>query len=38
VLSGLARRAPGGRNLTLHAIESPESLASGRAAAGIASS
>jgi [acyl-carrier-protein] S-malonyltransferase len=27
VLSGLARRAPGGRELTLAAIESPESLA-----------
>jgi [acyl-carrier-protein] S-malonyltransferase len=37
VLSGLARRAPGGRDLALHAIESPESLAAARAAAGIAS-
>ena len=26
VLTGLARRAPGGRDLVLHAIESPESL------------
>jgi malonyl CoA-acyl carrier protein transacylase len=26
VLMGLARRAPGGRDLTLAAIESPESL------------
>lgn len=34
VLSGLARRAPGGRDLRLHAIESPESLAAARAAAG----
>ena len=38
VLSGLARRAPGGRDLALHAIESPESLAAARAAAGNASS
>lgn len=34
VLSGLARRAPGGRDLTLQAIESPETLAAARAAAG----
>ncbi len=34
VLSGLARRAPGGRDLALHAIESPETLAAARAAAG----
>jgi [acyl-carrier-protein] S-malonyltransferase len=27
VLTGLARRAPGGRELELHAVESPESLA-----------
>jgi [acyl-carrier-protein] S-malonyltransferase len=34
VLTGLARRAPGGRQLALHAVESPESLAAARAAAG----
>lgn len=33
VLSGLARRAPGGRELTLAAIESPETLAAAMAAA-----
>jgi [acyl-carrier-protein] S-malonyltransferase len=33
VLSGLARRAPGGRELALAAIESPETLASALAAA-----
>ena len=33
VLTGLARRAPGGRELVLHAIESPESLAAALAAA-----
>jgi [acyl-carrier-protein] S-malonyltransferase len=33
VLSGLARRAPGGRELTLAAIESPETLAAALAAA-----
>ena len=33
VLTGLARRAPGGRDLVLHAIESPESLAAALAAA-----
>jgi [acyl-carrier-protein] S-malonyltransferase len=33
VLSGLARRAPGGRELALAAIESPESLAAALAAA-----
>jgi [acyl-carrier-protein] S-malonyltransferase len=37
VLSGLARRAPGGRDLALHAIESPESLAAALAAGGNAS-
>ena len=36
VLSGLARRAPGGRDLALHAIESPESLTAALAAAGNA--
>jgi [acyl-carrier-protein] S-malonyltransferase len=34
VLMGLARRAPGGRELALHAIESPETLAAALAAAG----
>jgi len=34
VLTGLARRAPGGRELVLHAIESPESLAAALEAAG----
>lgn len=34
VLTGLARRAPGGRELALHAIESPETLAAARVAAG----
>ncbi len=38
VLSGLARRAPGGRELALHAIESPETLAAARAAAGSGTS
>ena len=33
VLSGLAKRAPGGRELTLAAIESPETLAAALAAA-----
>jgi [acyl-carrier-protein] S-malonyltransferase len=33
VLAGLARRAPGGRNLEVHAVESPETLAAARAAA-----
>lgn len=33
VLTGLARRAPGGRELVLQAIESPESLAAALAAA-----
>ncbi|HEU5467786.1 MAG TPA: ACP S-malonyltransferase [Steroidobacteraceae bacterium] len=33
VLTGLARRAPGGRDLELHAIESPETLAAALAAA-----
>ncbi len=33
VLTGLARRAPGGRELDLHAVESPESLAAAIAAA-----
>ena len=33
VLTGLARRAPGGRDLVLHAIESPESLTVALAAA-----
>ncbi len=32
VLTGLARRAPGGRDLDLHAIESPESLEAALAA------
>jgi [acyl-carrier-protein] S-malonyltransferase len=34
VLSGLARRAPGGRDLALHALESPETLEAARAATG----
>jgi [acyl-carrier-protein] S-malonyltransferase len=34
VLTGLARRAPGGRDLALHAIESPETLAAACAATG----
>ncbi len=34
VLMGLARRAPGGRDLLLHAIESPEALAAALTAAG----
>ncbi len=34
VLAGLARRAPGGRDLALHAVESPETLAAARAAVG----
>jgi [acyl-carrier-protein] S-malonyltransferase len=33
VLTGLARRAPGGRDLDLHAVETPESLAAALAAA-----
>jgi [acyl-carrier-protein] S-malonyltransferase len=33
VLTGLARRAPGGRELDLQSIESPETLASALAAA-----
>jgi [acyl-carrier-protein] S-malonyltransferase len=33
VLTGLARRAPGGRDLDLHAVESPEALAGALAAA-----
>jgi [acyl-carrier-protein] S-malonyltransferase len=33
VLTGLARRAPGGRDLELHAIDSPETLAAALAAA-----
>ena len=33
VLTGLARRAPGGRDLELHAIESPETLAAALEAA-----
>jgi [acyl-carrier-protein] S-malonyltransferase len=33
VLTGLARRAPGGRELVLHALESPESLAGALVAA-----
>jgi [acyl-carrier-protein] S-malonyltransferase len=33
VLTGLARRAPGGRELVLHAIESPDTLAAALAAA-----
>ena len=38
VLTGLARRAPGGRELVLHAVESPETLAAARAAAGSGAS
>ncbi len=34
VLMGLARRAPGGRDLALHAVDSPETLAAARAATG----
>jgi [acyl-carrier-protein] S-malonyltransferase len=34
VLTGLAKRAPGGRELALHAVDSPETLAAARAAAG----
>jgi [acyl-carrier-protein] S-malonyltransferase len=34
VLTGLARRVPGGRGLALHAIDSPETLAAARAATG----
>jgi [acyl-carrier-protein] S-malonyltransferase len=34
VLMGLARRAPGGRELALHAIDSPETLEAALAAAG----
>jgi [acyl-carrier-protein] S-malonyltransferase len=34
VLAGLARRAPGGRELALHVIESPETLAAALAAMG----
>jgi [acyl-carrier-protein] S-malonyltransferase len=33
VLTGLARRSPGGRDLDLHAVESPETLAAALAAA-----
>jgi [acyl-carrier-protein] S-malonyltransferase len=33
VLTGLARRAPGGRDLDLHAVETPETLAAALAAA-----
>ncbi len=33
VLQGLARRAPGGRELVLHAVDSPESLQAARTAA-----
>jgi [acyl-carrier-protein] S-malonyltransferase len=32
VLAGLARRAPGGRDLALHVVDSPETLAAARAA------
>ena len=32
VLMGLARRAPGGRDLDLHAVETPETLAAALAA------
>lgn len=38
VLAGLARRAPGGRELVLHAVESPDTLAAARAATGSGSS
>ncbi len=34
VLMGLARRAPGGRDLVLHAVDSPETLEAARAATG----
>jgi len=34
VLAGLAKRAPGGRDLAIHALDSPESLAAALAAAG----
>lgn len=34
VLTGLARRAPGGRDLSLHVIDSPESLEAAHAATG----
>ncbi|HEU0224457.1 MAG TPA: ACP S-malonyltransferase [Steroidobacteraceae bacterium] len=34
VLAGLAKRAPGGRELAIHAIESPDSLVAALAAAG----
>jgi [acyl-carrier-protein] S-malonyltransferase len=34
VLMGLARRAPGGRDLALHAVDSPETLDAARAATG----
>lgn len=34
VLQGLARRSPGGRELVLHAVDSPETLQAARAAAG----
>ena len=34
VLTGLARRAPGGRDLDLHAVETPETLAAALAATG----
>jgi [acyl-carrier-protein] S-malonyltransferase len=33
VLAGLAKRAPGGRDLAIHAIDSPESLDAALAAA-----
>jgi [acyl-carrier-protein] S-malonyltransferase len=33
VLTGLARRTPGGRGLELHAVETPETLAAALAAA-----
>ena len=34
VLAGLAKRAPGGRDLAIHAIDSPDSLAAALAAVG----
>jgi len=34
ILLGLARRAPGGRDLALHALDSPETLEAARAATG----
>jgi len=34
VLAGLAKRVPGGRELALHAVDSPETLAAARLAAG----